>query len=87
VLDAHRRDGYPARNHADLVNNYVHMWGHVHIYDFETLRLLLEDAGFGEVEEAAFGESRHEALRGIDRHPMGSLQHLVVTVDAVKPGS
>ena len=79
--------GYRARNGADLLNNYVHAWGHRHVYDEETLALLLEEAGFVDVERAAFGKSRHPGLRNVDRHPMGEpLQSLVVCVDAVKPG-
>jgi predicted SAM-dependent methyltransferase len=85
VLDAHRSHGYAARNHADLVNNYVHMHGHVHIYDFETLAALLAEAGFGEAERVEFGMSRHQLLHGIDRHDAGELRRLVVCVDAVKP--
>jgi predicted SAM-dependent methyltransferase len=85
VLDVHREHGYGARNHADMVNNYVHMHDHRHIYDFETLELLLTQAGFDQVERVAFGESRHPQLSGIDTHDMGSLADLVVCVDAVRP--
>jgi predicted SAM-dependent methyltransferase len=86
ILAAHRAHGYEARNHGDLVNNYLHMHGHRHVYDFDTLARLLRDAGFLEVERAEFGESRHATLRGIDRHDAGELSALVVCVDAVKPG-
>jgi predicted SAM-dependent methyltransferase len=85
VLEAHRAHGYTARNHADLLNNYVHMHGHLHIYDYETLALLLTEAGFDQVERVEFGESRHPALRGVDTHAMGELSKLVVCVDAVRP--
>lgn len=85
VLEAHRAHGYAARNHADLVNNYVHMHGHLHIYDFETLELLLAQAGFEQIERVGFGESRHPLLSGIDTHGMGELSDLVVCVDAVRP--
>jgi predicted SAM-dependent methyltransferase len=84
TLAAHRAHGYEARNHADLVNNYVQVGDHRHVYDFETLAQLLEEAGFEQVERAAFGESRHEALRGIDTHDMDELHGLVVCADAVK---
>jgi predicted SAM-dependent methyltransferase len=86
VLAAHRAHGYSARTHADLVNNYLHAWGHVYVYDFESLQLLLADAGFSEIREAAFGESEHEALRGIDRHDPAPLGALVLIVDAVRRG-
>jgi predicted SAM-dependent methyltransferase len=88
TLAAHRAHGYEeARNHADLLNNYLHMHGHRHVYDFETLALLLGQAGFEDVERAEFGQSRHEPLRGVDTHEMGQLSGLVVCVDAVKPRS
>jgi hypothetical protein len=87
TLAAHRAHGYEARNHADLLNNYVQMHGHRHVYDFETLGQLLSQSGFEDVERAEFGESRHELLRGVDTHEMGELSGLVVCVDAVKPRS
>ena len=85
TLAAHRAHGYEARNHADLLNNYLQMHGHRHIYDFQTIELLLRDAGFEQIERAHFGESRHAVVRGIDRHDVGELSPLVITVDAVKP--
>ncbi|MEA2459438.1 MAG: hypothetical protein QOC95_2410 [Thermoleophilaceae bacterium] len=85
VLESHRSHGYQARNHADLVNNYVQMHGHLHIYDFETLELLLSEAGFVQVERAEFGQSRHPVLSDVDRHDTGELRALVVCVDAVRP--
>jgi hypothetical protein len=85
TLTAHRSQGYEARNHADLLNNYLQMHGHRHVYDFESLELLLREAGFEQIERAEFGESRHPALRGVDRHEAGELSNLVVCADAVKP--
>jgi predicted SAM-dependent methyltransferase len=85
TLAAHRAHGYEARNHGDLLNNYLQMHGHRHVYDFETLALLLTEAGFEQVERTEFGSSRHALLRGVDTHEMGELSELVVCVDAVKP--
>jgi predicted SAM-dependent methyltransferase len=85
ALATHREHGYTARNHADLVNNYAYSWGHRHLYDFETLEALLHAAGFRDVRRAAYRDSEHEVLRGIDRHDMGPLARIVVAVDAVKP--
>lgn len=85
ALETHRRHGYEARNHADLVNNYVYSWGHAHIYDFETIATLLSEQGFEQIERVEFGQSRHDVLRGIDTHPVDELSHIVVGVDAVKP--
>lgn len=85
ALATHRKHGYEAENHADMVNNYIYSWGHAHIYDFETIATLLERAGFEQIERVEFGQSRHDLLRGIDTHPVDELSHIVVGVDAVKP--
>ena len=85
-LETHRGHGYEARNHADMLNNYVYSWGHTHIYDFDTIALLLREAGFEDIARAEFGQSEHQILRGVDTHDMDDLGHTVVAVDAVKPG-
>ena len=85
ALTTHREHGYTACDHADLVNNYFYSWGHRHIYDFASLKRLLTEAGFTDVTRAAYGESAHDVLRGIDRHEMGHLARIVIAVDAVKP--
>jgi predicted SAM-dependent methyltransferase len=85
-LDAHRSHGYRAADHADLVNNQFYEHGHRHIYDFASLASLLTAAGFSDIEQARFNESRHPVLSGIDRHALGPLQGLVLAVDAVKHG-
>jgi predicted SAM-dependent methyltransferase len=86
LLELHHSHGYAARNHADMLNNYVYSWEHRHIYDFETIKLLLEQAGFEGIERVSFGESRHQTLDGVDRHDVGALAATVVAVDAVKAG-
>jgi predicted SAM-dependent methyltransferase len=85
MLEAHRKEGYAARNHGEMFNNYLYEWGHRHIYDLETLTEMLSEAGFEQIERAAFGESNHQLLRGIDTHGMGELQSAAIAVDAVKP--
>jgi hypothetical protein len=51
-----------------LLNHNLRAWGHRFLYDAEVLRMALDDAGFVEVEQCALGESRHERLRGVERH-------------------
>jgi predicted SAM-dependent methyltransferase len=85
-LAVHREHGYAAATHGEMVNNYFYSWDHRRIYDFETLRHLLTEAGFDEVEEAPFGSSRHPLLDGIDRHDPDGLERSVLCVDAVKRG-
>jgi predicted SAM-dependent methyltransferase len=85
ALQTHREHGYTAAGHGDLVNNYVYSWGHRHIYDFDTLKALLTDAGFVDITRQPYGVSTHAVLDGIDRHDMGHLGRIVVAVDAIKP--
>jgi predicted SAM-dependent methyltransferase len=85
ALATHHAHGYEAATHADLLNNYVYLPGHSYIYDEERLRSVLTDCGFVDIELAEFGASRHEVLRGIDRHDMGRLRSIVVCLDAVRP--
>jgi predicted SAM-dependent methyltransferase len=85
VLEVHREHGYDAPAWAHLPNNYLRMWGHRFVFDFDSLRLLLERAGFEQIERSGFDRSRHELLDGTDSHDPGELEPLVVCVDAVKP--
>jgi predicted SAM-dependent methyltransferase len=84
VLDVHRKHGYVAPTWSHVPNNYLRMWGHSFVFDFDSLRFLLEDAGFEQVERTRFNRSRHDLLNGTDTHDMGELEPLVVCVDAVK---
>jgi predicted SAM-dependent methyltransferase len=51
-----------------VVNQMFHGHGHRFIYDEETLRGLLADAGFVEIERRGLGESLDPALRGVEGH-------------------
>jgi predicted SAM-dependent methyltransferase len=84
VLDIHREHGYFAPTWSHMPNNYLRMWGHRYVFDFESLRFLLEDAGFEQIERTGFNQSRYDLLNGTDTHNMGELEPLVVCVDAVK---
>jgi predicted SAM-dependent methyltransferase len=84
-LEIHRSHGYTAATHGEMVNNYVYGSGHRRLYDEQTLVLLLAEAGFVEPRRCSYGESEHEALKGIDRHDPEGLEHFVLCVEAVKP--
>jgi len=84
-LTIHCAHGYAAATHGELVNNYVYGSGHRRLYDEETLAVMLVQAGFVEPRRSRYGESRHAALRGIDRHDPNGLEHFVLCLDAVKP--
>lgn len=51
-----------------VVNNFFRSWGHRFIYDPETLRQALTEAGFVDVEERRVGESPNPELSGLERH-------------------
>lgn len=53
---------------AQIFNDYLRLWGHRYVYDEEDLTAKLLAAGFVEVVREETGESRHEALRGLERH-------------------
>jgi hypothetical protein len=50
------------------VNNFFRSWGHQFLYDPETMRRAMEEAGLVEVVQQKVGESAHGPLRGLERH-------------------
>ena len=53
---------------AQVLNDYLRLWGHRLVYDELELRAALQAAGFVEIVREEPGQSRHERLRGIERH-------------------
>ena len=53
---------------CQIFNDFMRLWGHEYVYDEEDLTLKLTRAGFGLIESWEPGESRHEALRGVEQH-------------------
>jgi predicted SAM-dependent methyltransferase len=51
-----------------VVNNFFRSWGHQFLYDPETMRRAMEEAGLAEIEQQRVGESAHRPLRGLERH-------------------
>jgi predicted SAM-dependent methyltransferase len=64
------------------MNRAFHGWGHQFLYNEATLRATLFGAGFSRVDRVEYGESTHEALRGVEHHPksddFGSLSHILI---------
>jgi predicted SAM-dependent methyltransferase len=84
LLELHRKDGYAALTWSHLPNNYMRVGDHRHLFDFDALRSLLEEAGFREIERTPFNHSRHTIVDGTDSHDPGGLEAFVLCVDAVK---
>jgi predicted SAM-dependent methyltransferase len=66
----------------------ANFFGHKFGYDFDTLRLLLRDAGFGRVERSAYMKSTHRVLRvdSVSRYAAASTRgrHYSLFVDALR---
>ena len=63
------------------MNKAFRGWGHQFLYNLQTLTECLHDAGFETIEEQKYGQSRHDALRNIERHeqyPDAHLSHIVI---------
>lgn len=54
------------RTRAEMINLAFRGWGHQHLYNREELARALEEAGFRDVRFAAWGQSRHEDLCGLE---------------------
>jgi predicted SAM-dependent methyltransferase len=53
---------------TSVINNFFKDWGHQYIHDFESLQLLLMNAGFKDVIEVSVGQSKHVELQGLEKH-------------------
>jgi len=64
------------------INRAFRGWGHQFLYNETTLKATLADAGFSHFERVEYGESRHDALRGLERHEKsadwGTLSHILI---------
>lgn len=63
-----RETGKAHTQPAQLLNDYLRLWGHRYVYDEDDLTARLEAAGFVGVRRHETGESPHEALRGLESH-------------------
>jgi predicted SAM-dependent methyltransferase len=65
-----------------MLNRAFRGWGHQFLYNEQTLRATLLDAGFATVTRVAYGESEHPELRGLERHEKspdyGAVSHILV---------
>ena len=63
------------------MNKAFRGWGHQFLYNVQTITECLHAAGFDTIEPQKYGESRHEELRGIERHekyPDAHISHIVI---------
>jgi len=78
-LDASEEESVSA---CFYLNRAFRGWGHQFLYNENTLKATLAEAGFSQFERVEYGESRHEELRGLERHEKsadyGSLSHILI---------
>ena len=64
------------------MNKAFRGWGHQFLYNLQTLTATIRQAGFARVDIVKYGESAHEALRGLERHEQypdtPDLPHIIV---------
>jgi predicted SAM-dependent methyltransferase len=53
---------------CQIFNDFMHLWGHLYIYDEEDLTAKLVEVGFTGVERREPGESSYDSLRGLEHH-------------------
>lgn len=54
---------------CDLLNEGMRLWGHRYLWDEVRLASVLLDEGFSSVERAAWRQSTHPSLRGLESRP------------------
>lgn len=76
AIDAHRIDA-PAADGVAVFNHFMRAWGHQFIHTERSLRALMNQAGFCEVQRQPLNQSPHAELAGlakVDRMPAGFLE-------------
>jgi len=78
-LDATEQESVAA---CFYLNRAFRGWGHQFLYNENTLKATLAEAGFSHFERVEYSESRHEELRGLERHEKspdyGPLSHILI---------
>jgi predicted SAM-dependent methyltransferase len=72
--------GWSPQTAAQMLNEALHLWGHLFVYDYEELVMALRDAGFDEPTAAKWGESRYPELQNRETRPY----HNDLIIEAVK---
>jgi predicted SAM-dependent methyltransferase len=80
-----RETGKAHATPCQAFNDAVRLWGIRYTYDEEDLAAKLTGAGFASVERVEPGESRHERLRGLERHGEPWVNRVeALTIEAVR---
>ena len=81
-------DGAPEDNEVFLINNFMRDWGHTFIYDEDTLKTAMLNAGFTDITKCDLRHSSDDALcdlENLGRIPTRFLELETMTFEATKP--
>jgi len=74
-----------------MLNRAFRGWGHQFLYNEQTLRAMLLDAGFAMVKRVEYGVSEHAELRALERHERspdyGSLSDILIVEASGRGGA
>jgi predicted SAM-dependent methyltransferase len=79
----------PEDNPVFVINNFMRDWGHTFIYDENTLRTAMGNAGFTDITKSGLQNSNDHALcnlENIARIPSRFLEMETITLEGVKAG-
>ncbi len=68
-----------------IINKALYADGHRYVYDLETIDILLQQAGFSQMQQSYVGHSHHESLNNVEHHDVGTIQDVfVLALEATK---
>jgi predicted SAM-dependent methyltransferase len=62
-------EGWMPETPCRMINEGMRLWGHKFLYDLPELDSLLRGLGFAHVTPCQYGQSSHDALKGLETRP------------------
>lgn len=69
---------------AHEINDMFYNYEHKFIYDFESMKRILENAGFTNIKDCGMENSKHDALLNIEAHNSEFDKYFAISVEAEK---
>ena len=79
----------PEDNEVFVINNFMRNWGHIFIYDENTLKTAMVNAGFTDITKHTLQNSKEDALcrlENLTRIPTHFLELETITLEGTKAG-
>ncbi len=68
AIETFKLPAKPFPQSTQVINNFFRAWGHQFLYDSETLRRAMEQAGLQDITQHQVGVSDHAFLQGLEHH-------------------